>query len=55
MFVQTARIAIMDQVALAIQQAVHRIREVAAHLIHPQPNWDSTQFRQSPPCELTIP
>jgi hypothetical protein len=31
------RIAIMDEVALAIEQAVHRIREVAADLIHPQP------------------
>ena len=27
----------MDEVALAIEQAVHRIREVAADLIHPQP------------------
>src|SRR6516225_5803582 len=31
------RITIMDEVALAIEQAVHRIREVAADLIHPQP------------------
>ena len=37
MSVRTARIAIMDKVALALEQPVHRIRQVAADLIHPQP------------------
>src|SRR5262249_55872206 len=31
------RIAIMHEVALAIKQAIHGIRQVAADLIHPQP------------------
>jgi hypothetical protein len=39
----------MDQVALAIEQPVHRIREVAADLIHPQP----TGTRRDP-CDFHL-
>jgi hypothetical protein len=43
------------QVALAIEQAVHRIREVAADLIHPQTTGTRPRSQQSPPCGSTIP
>jgi hypothetical protein len=32
----------MDEVALAVQQAVHRIREVAADVDSSTTHWDST-------------
>ena len=48
------RIPIMNEVALAVQQAVHCIREVAADLIQPQPI-GTRRDTESPPCVSTIP
>src|SRR5262249_18152573 len=47
------RIAIMDEVALALQQAGHRIREVAADPDSSTTHWGSTQYPRSPPCVST--
>src|SRR5215208_5579770 len=44
------RIAIMNQVALTLQDPVYRIRQIPADLAHPQSTWLWRRCRRSPPC-----
>jgi len=33
------RVAVHEEVPLSSQEAVHRIEEIARHLVHPEPVW----------------
>src|SRR5258705_13857538 len=48
-------VAVHEEVPLSSQEAIHRIEEIACHLVHPQPVWLALARSASPPSPTPTP